>query len=59
MKILITGSSGLIGSCLSKRLRKKHEVFGLDLKRSPDRKMIGCFVMKATLYFLSNNPLGL
>jgi len=41
MKILVTGSSGLIGSCLFERLRKKHEVFGLDLKRSPYTTITG------------------
>lgn len=30
MKIIITGSSGYIGSCLYECLKKKHEVFGID-----------------------------
>jgi UDP-glucose 4-epimerase len=41
MKILITGSSGLIGSYLFERLREKHEVFGLDLRRSPHTTITG------------------
>ncbi len=32
MKILITGSSGFVGTHLSKSLSKKHEVIGYDLK---------------------------
>ena len=30
MKIIITGSSGYIGSCLYEYLKKKYEVFGID-----------------------------
>ena len=30
MKILITGSSGYIGSCLYEYLNKKYEVYGID-----------------------------
>ena len=41
MKTLITGSSGLIGSCLFERLRERHEVFGLDLRRSPYTTITG------------------
>ena len=34
MKILLTGSSGFIGSRLVKSLRESHEVFGVDIKRA-------------------------
>lgn len=30
-KILITGSKGVIGTCLGKLLKKKHDLYGLDL----------------------------
>ena len=41
MKILVTGSSGLIGSCISEKLRGRHEVFGLHLKPSPYTNLAG------------------
>jgi UDP-glucose 4-epimerase len=41
MRILITGSSGLIGSCVFEKLRGKYEVFGLDLKPSPYATIVG------------------
>jgi len=41
MKVLITGSSGLIGGCLFEKLRGKYEVFGLDLKPSPYTTFVG------------------
>jgi len=41
MRILVTGSSGLIGGCVSEKLRGRHEVFGLDLKPSPYTTIVG------------------
>jgi len=41
MKIAITGSSGLIGSCLFEKLSREHKVFGLDLRHSPYTNVIG------------------
>ena len=41
MRILVTGSSGLIGSYVFEKLRDKHEVFGLDLKPSLHTTIIG------------------
>ena len=41
MKILVTGSSGLIGSCILEKLRGRYEVFGLDLKPSPYTNIAG------------------
>ena len=41
MKILVTGSNGLIGSYLFKKLSGKHEVLGLDLKPSPYTNVVG------------------
>ena len=41
MKILVTGSSGLIGGCVSEKLKDNHEVFGLDLKPSPHTTIVG------------------
>ena len=41
MRVLITGSSGLIGSCLYEKLSSDYEVFGLDLKRSPCTNVVG------------------
>jgi UDP-glucose 4-epimerase len=41
MRVLITGSSGLIGSCVFEKLRGRYEVFGLDLKPSPYTTIVG------------------
>ena len=34
MKVLITGSNGMLGTDLCKRLSKDHEIVGVDIKRS-------------------------
>lgn len=39
MRVLLTGSSGYIGSKIYKDLCKDHEVFGIDKKRGPDIRM--------------------
>jgi len=41
MKALVTGSSGLIGSCIIEKLGKRYEVLGLDLKPSPYTTIAG------------------
>jgi UDP-glucose 4-epimerase len=41
MRVLITGSSGLIGGCVFEKLRGRYEVFGLDLKPSPYTTIVG------------------
>ena len=41
MRILITGSSGLIGGCVFEKLRGRYEVLGLDLKPSPYTTIVG------------------
>ena len=37
MKILITGSSGMLGTCLSEALRADHELIGIDVVRVKGR----------------------
>ena len=39
-KILITGSSGYIGSCLSSNLSKNYEVFNLDKKLEKKKNFV-------------------
>jgi UDP-glucose 4-epimerase len=41
MRVLIAGSSGLIGSCVFEKLRERYEVLGLDLKPSPYTTIVG------------------
>ena len=41
MKILVTGSSGLIGNCILEKLRGRYEFFGLDIKPSPYTTIAG------------------
>jgi len=36
MRILVTGAAGLIGSSVAARLRREHEVIGLDLRPGPE-----------------------
>lgn len=44
MQVLITGAAGLIGSGLAARLRKDHDVTGLDLMPGPEVQIVGdCF----------------
>lgn len=48
MKIIITGSSGYIGSCLYEYLKKKHNVFGIDknlLKIRKQKKFFKCNIL--------------
>lgn len=44
MKILITGSQGVIGSNLMERLQQKHEVYGLDIVPSNKENIYECDV---------------
>ncbi|MEP7299020.1 MAG: NAD(P)-dependent oxidoreductase [Burkholderiales bacterium] len=41
MKILVTGSSGRIGSAICERLRREHEVTGLDRSASATTAIVG------------------
>lgn len=41
MKVLITGSYGLLGSYLCEKLSKDHKVFGLDLRQGPYTNVVG------------------
>lgn len=36
MKILVTGSSGMVGTALCKELKKEHEVYGIDIKEGEE-----------------------
>jgi UDP-glucose 4-epimerase len=47
MRILVTGAAGLIGSGVAARLRKDHDVVGLDLVSGPQVQIVGdCFDVK-------------
>lgn len=41
MKVLITGSSGSIGSYLFEKLSRDHRLFGLDLRQGPYTNVVG------------------
>ena len=44
MRLLVTGAAGLIGSGVAERLRKEHDVIGLDLVPGPQVQIVGdCF----------------
>lgn len=40
MRILVTGSSGLVGSGVAERLRREHEVVGADLRPGPATEIL-------------------
>ena len=50
MKILITGSSGYIGSCCYEFLKKKHIVFGLDKNENILKKQKNFFKTNISKY---------
>src|SRR6185437_14300928 len=41
VRVLITGSTGLIGHAVAARLREEHEVLGFDLRPGPLTNVIG------------------
>ena len=44
MRVLVTGAAGLIGSGVAERLRREHDVIGLDLNAGPQVQIVGdCF----------------
>lgn len=44
-KILVTGSRGVVGRCLTQILRERgHDVYGLDLSHSADKNYVRCDV---------------
>ena len=47
MRVLVTGAAGLIGSGIAARLRKDHDVIGLDLFSGPEVHVVAdCFEVK-------------
>ena len=51
-KILITGSSGYIGSCLSSNLSKNYEVFNLDKKLEKKKILLKLIYWTKKNYYL-------
>ena len=55
-KILITGANGYIGNCLFNYLKKKYNVFGIDIKNNLNNKIFKCNILNINKFnnFLSS-----
>ena len=49
-KILITGAEGYIGKCLFYFLKKKFNVIGIDKKKSSEKKILQCNIIKKIIF---------